>query len=314
MQSGAGEVFAKMRGRLRGDLRADEIPAVGDWVMIRPGAEAGHASIEGVLPRSSALFRESSGPTTEPQAVAANIDAVFITVPGDAAPNPRRVERQLAMVRDSGAAPVIVVTKADLVGADGSGTTWIDDVALGTAVVLVNGLTGSGVEALAPWLSPGSTLAVIGPSGAGKSTLANCLLGAETLATGEVRGDDRRGRHTTTWRELVQLPSGALLIDTPGVREVALWDATEGVAATFADVETVAEGCRFSNCSHGGEDGCAVVAALAEGLLDGARFASWQKLQRELHQQELRTDARKRNEERKKWSALAREARQRARP
>ena len=174
-------------------------------------------------------------------------------------------------------------------------------------------MSGEGLEELDPWLVPGTTLVVVGPSGAGKSTLANALMGSGELATGEVRALDQRGRHTTTWRELVVVPGGALLIDTPGVRELGLWDAEEGLSVAFADVEEFIGRCRFSDCGHGSEPGCAVQAGLANGELKPDRFASWQGLQRELAFQARRVDARLASAEKKKWATLHREARARSR-
>ncbi len=172
---------------------------------------------------------------------------------------------------------------------------------------------GEGADALTPFLAAGTTLVLFGPSGAGKSTLANLLTGAEAFATGDVREEDRRGRHTTTHRELVVLPSGAALIDTPGVRELALWDATDGMSAAFTDIDDLAESCRFSDCGHHGEPGCAVEAAVEDGTLDADRLGSWVKLQRELAHQARRVDARLAAEERKRWAKISRDAAKRAR-
>jgi ribosome biogenesis GTPase len=306
-------LLAELRGRLRNDLRAHEFPAVGDWVLATPRAGEARATIEAVLPRTSALVRHAAGPVTEAQVVAANVDVVLVAVPLDAPANPRRLERELAAVWESGAVPVVVATKADLVDDADEAIDWIVGVAAGVEVVAVDALTGGGVAALEPWLQHGATLVLFGPSGAGKSTLANHLLGDDLLDTGEVREGDRRGRHTTTHRELIELPSGALLIDTPGIRELGLWDADDGLAATFGDVEEVAARCRFGDCGHRGEPGCAVRAAITEGSLAPERLASWDKLRRELAHQARRSDARLATEERKRWAAISREASKRAR-
>lgn len=307
-------LLAELRGRLHGAMRSDELPAVGDWVLATPRVSEGRATIEAVLPRTSALVRHAAGPVTEAQVVAANVDIALIAVPLDAPENPRRVERELAAVWESGATPVIVGTKADLVDDPDDAIGWIVAVAAGVDVVPVDGLSGDGTDALAPWLSPGVTLVLFGPSGAGKSTLANHLLGADLLDTGEVREGDKRGRHTTTHRELFELPSGALLIDTPGIRELGLWDAEEGLAATFADVDEAATRCRFGDCEHAREPGCAVRAAIDDGSLALERLAAWDKLRRELAHQARRSDARLAKEERKRWAAIGREASRRARP
>jgi ribosome biogenesis GTPase / thiamine phosphate phosphatase len=250
------------------------------------------------------LVRNAAGRRTEAQVLAANVDTVLICVPADAAANPRRVERELAMVWESGAEPVVVLTKSDLE----TDRAWIELVSMGASVVAVDSVAPDGVVALDPWRIPGRTLVVIGPSGAGKSTLANRLLAEERLATGAVRDADWRGKHTTTWRELVVLPCGTLLIDTPGIRELSLWDATEGVAVAFDDVEEVAAGCRFSNCSHQNEPGCAINAALADGSLTQERIDSWRKLEGELAFQARRVDAQLAAAEKKKWAVIVKNA------
>ncbi len=309
-----GVVHAELRSRLRQTTDPTQHPTVGDWVALTRLPGDSPARIESVLPRSSALERGAVGRTTEAQVLAANFETVLICVPADAPPNPRRVERQLAMVWNSGATPVLVVTKSDL----GINADWLHDVSLGAEVVAVDSLSGNGIDGLDRWLEPGQTLVVLGPSGAGKSTLGNALLGGTELggaqlATGEVRTLDQRGRHTTTWRELVVLPSGAMLIDTPGIREVELWDADDGVAAAFTDVEEIAQGCRFHDCQHRNEPGCAVLNAIVDGTLAEDRFRNWQGLQRELAFQARRVDARLASEDKKKWAARTREARGRAR-
>jgi ribosome biogenesis GTPase len=304
-----GSVAADLRSRLRNSPDPTQHPTVGDWVVVRVGGVGDPVLIEAVLPRASALERGAVGKQTEAQVLAANVDTVLICVPADAPPNPRRVERQLAMVWNCGATPVLVMTKSDL----GIDADWLSEVAFGASVVPVDSLSGAGIDGLGPWLEPGRTLVVLGPSGAGKSTLGNALLGGSVLATSDVRSLDRRGRHTTTWRELVMLPSGALLVDTPGIREVELWDASEGLSATFTDVEELSGQCRFHDCAHRNEPGCAVVAALADGSLGAERFENWRGLQRELAFQARRHDARLASEEKKKWAARTREARTRSR-
>jgi ribosome biogenesis GTPase / thiamine phosphate phosphatase len=323
--SPSGALIADLRGRVRSEVTPLEVPTVGDWVAISPRTNEGSASIEATLSRTSSLLRHAAGGTTTAQIVAANVDVVIITVPITSPPNPRRVERQLAMTAQSGARAVIVVTKIDLVEGNGATSTpvtatpvtaqsdeatpsgsasvadryhWISEVALNTPVIALDAKHGAVVETLAPWLTPGSTLVLIGPSGAGKSTLANSLLGTEQLATGSVRTSDTRGRHTTTWRELVTLPCGALLIDTPGTRELGLWDADEGLADTFDDLSTIADECRFGNCGHSNEPGCAIVAALKAGTIDVGRVESWAKLRAELAQRETREVERQRAESR----------------
>lgn len=316
----AGELLADLLGRFRRGTPSHDLPAVGDWVLISPRPGERRATIHVVLPRHSALLRKVAGITTEAQVVAANVDTVLVTVPLDVAPNPRLLERQLTVAWESGAVPVVVGTKTDRVGGnDALGT--VDDVleqlraiAIGAEVIAISSATGDGIEQLDPWLAPGRTLVLLGPSGAGKSTLANRLVGEDRMATGGVRLSDSKGRHTTSHRELVVLPGGALLIDTPGLRELALWDADEGVTSTFTDVEEIAEQCHFNNCAHGNEPGCAVRIAMADGSLDPGRFASWEKLQRELAHLAVQKDALLKLQDRKKWSSITRAAKKRARP
>jgi ribosome biogenesis GTPase / thiamine phosphate phosphatase len=305
-----GDLLADLRGRLRSTMSALERPSVGDWVTVAARPAEQRATIETVLPRGSALIRQNAGNTTEAQVVAANVDIVFVTVPGDSPPNPRRVERELITVWESGAQPVIVATKADL----GGDTSWIEGVAMGAPVVSVDAFSTESLAALDLWLISGNTIVLFGPSGAGKSTLANGLLGQAHLETGDVRSSDHRGRHTTTRRELVRLPGGAMLIDTPGIRELALWDAAEGVGTVFEDVEEITSSCRFNDCTHRGEPGCAVQAALDDGTLDADRLKSWDKLQREAAHQARRLDHRLQAEEKQKWAQRSKEARARTRP
>jgi ribosome biogenesis GTPase / thiamine phosphate phosphatase len=305
----AGDLLCELRGRLRSTLSSIDRPSVGDWVEVAPRPLEQRGTIESVLARTSALVRNSAGQTSEPQVVAANVDTVFVTVPSDADPNPRRVERELITVWESGAQPVVVLTKADL----GGDHSWVSTVALGAAVVPIDAFSAESLASLEPWLGRGESIVLLGPSGAGKSTLANGLLGYDALDTGGVRLGDRRGRHTTTRRELVHLPGGALLIDTPGIRELALWEANDSVGVAFADVEELAENCRFGDCSHSGEPGCAIQAALADGALDANRLKSWQKLQREAAHQARRVDHRLAEADRKKWAQLSKDARSRSR-
>ncbi len=313
----AGALLADVRGRLRHRADPLQLPAVGDWVLVAPRPDEGRATIHAVLPRRSALVRKVAGTVTAPQVVAANVDTVLVIVPLDVAPNLRLLERQLALVWESGAVPVVVAAKTDLLGSGPELDHALDRLrgaALGADVTAVSSVTGDGVDALGRWLQAGTTLALLGRSGAGKSTLANRLLGEERLATGAVRAGDARGRHTTARREMVVLPSGALLIDTPGLRELALWDGEDGVTATFRDLDDLAAACRFADCEHRTEPGCAVLAAVDAGSLDPERLAGWRKLQRELAHLARRRDAALAALERKRWAALTRDARRRARP
>lgn len=299
-----GEIGGLPAGR----LREDELPAVGDWIAARPVPGEPKAVIEAVLPRRTAFTRKEAWRRSVEQVVAANVDTVFITTSFGHDLNARRLERYLTMAWESGAQPVIVLTKADLAADPVEEALPVEAIAFGVPVHAVSSVTGTGLGALERYLGPGRTVALLGSSGVGKSTLVNRLCGREVLVTRELRADGR-GRHTTTHRELVLLPGGALLLDTPGMRELQLWEAPEGLAATFSDVEEAASGCRFSDCAHDREPGCAIRAALADGTLDEERWASYRKLERELRALAVRQDARLSAEERKKRRRFARSQR-----
>ena len=299
-----GERPAALAGRLRHEARSRaELPAVGDWVAVR-AARAVTAVIAAVLPRRSAFVRKVAGETTEEQVVAANVDTVLLVTGLDGDYNLRRIERYLAAAWESGAGPVVVLNKTDLAGDLDLRLAEVGAAAPGVAIVALSALTGRGIEALGPWLAPGRTVALLGSSGAGKSTLVNALLGAERQPTAPVRADDSRGRHVTTRRELVPLPGGALLLDTPGMRELQLWGGEEGLDGAFPDVAALAALCRFRDCGHAAEPGCAVRAAVETGALDASRLESWHKLGRELRSLMVRQDARARAAEKSKWKAI----------
>jgi ribosome small subunit-dependent GTPase A len=263
-------------------------PAVGDWVALDgPVAVA-------VLSRRSTFERSSSNRQTVAQVVAANVDTVFVVLPLVGRPRPRLLQRCLAMAWQSGATPVVLLTKADIATDAPERVAAAQADAVGADVFAVSAATGEGLDALVGYLVPGQTVTMIGPSGAGKSTLTNALgAGAFALHTGAVR-DDGKGRHTTTARELVVLPSGAVAIDTPGLRGLALWEADEGIGVAFADIVEFAADCRFADCAHHGEPGCAVGRAISEGDLDAARFDDYEKLLREQRRLETRRDGRAR--------------------
>ncbi len=277
-----GEMEVTVSGRLKHQAtRRSELPAVGDWVVVRRRtAESG--DIVGVLPRRSWFSRKMAGNITDEQVVAANVDVAFIVMGLDGDYNLRRLERYLILARESGASPVVLLTKTDL--AADLPAAIADAVALAPDVPLhaLSPRHNQGVEHVAEYLRPGRTAALLGSSGVGKSTIINRLTGDESRRTRDVRDSDSRGRHTTTHRELVLLPGGGLIIDTPGMRELQLWDVSEGVAETFDDVETLAADCRFADCRHRDEPRCAVKAAVAEGRLDQSRLDSYLKLQNEV--------------------------------
>jgi ribosome biogenesis GTPase / thiamine phosphate phosphatase len=265
----------------------------GDWVAF----DEERGEIRAVLPRQTRFARKEPW-LTEEQVVAANVDTVFLITDCGRDFKPRRIERYLTAAWDSGADPVIVLAKSDLAEALSETVAEAEAVAFGVPVHAVSSLTGYGLGALASYLTPGRTVALLGSSGVGKSTLVNRLAGSELLATGDVRRDGR-GRHTTTHRELVQLPGGGLILDTPGMRELQLWASETALDETFSDVAELAHSCRFSDCAHGTEPGCAVRAALADGTLPAVRWESYRKLQRELRALALKHDARLRSEARR---------------
>jgi ribosome biogenesis GTPase len=306
----AGERAAEVSGRFRHEAQGRAaFPAVGDWVAARAAAGEGPLIIEAVLARASAFVRKVAGEITEEQVVAANVDAVFVIAGLDGDFNLRRIERFLAAAWDSGATPVVVLNKADLADDLEARIAEVEAVAPGVAVAALSARAGFGLDGLAPWLAPGKTVALLGSSGVGKSTLVNALLGEERQPTGEVREDDSRGRHTTTHRELVLLPGGAILIDTPGMRELQLWADESALAEAFPDVEALAAGCRFRDCRHDAEPGCAVLAAAGCGDLPPERLESWRKLQRELRWLAGKQDVRIRLEEEARWRVIQRSVR-----
>jgi ribosome biogenesis GTPase len=288
-----------------GRLEATELPAVGDWVAARPLPGERKAVIDAVLPRRSAFTRKEAWERTVEQVVAANVDTVFLVSAFRHDLNPRRTERYLTAAWESGAEPVLVLNKADLSTDPVAEAAPVEAIAFGVPVHLVSAASGDGLEALESHLAVGRTVALLGSSGVGKSTLLNRLAGRRVMKTRELR-QDGRGRHTTSHRELVPLPGGGLLLDTPGMRELQLWAGEESLDATFDDVVSLFGGCRFTDCSHEQEPGCAVQAALAEGTLSRERYDSWRKLQRELRRLEIRQDARLRAESRKEIRRFSR--------
>ena len=276
----AGEQNALLSGKFLFDVRsASDYPAVGDYVMTEY-ADRDTAVIHQVLPRRSQFVRRAAGTSKTEQVVAANIDTVFLCMSLNSDFNLRRLERYLAIAWESGAEPVVVLTKADLSEDISQRRTEAESIAMGTAILTCSSLEEDGYRQIMPYITEGMTVAFVGSSGVGKSTLINRLLGEERLATGGLRNDDR-GHHTTTHRELLFLPNGAMVIDTPGMRELGMWSASSGIEQTFGDIEELISGCRFRNCSHTNEPGCAVRLALQSGALDRSRWQSYQKLKLE---------------------------------
>jgi ribosome biogenesis GTPase len=291
-----GEQLARVAGRLRHDASGPaDFPAVGDWVAVETAA-SGDARIRAVLPRATQFARRAAGNPTEPQVIAANIDVVFLVSGLDNDFNPRRIERYLVTAWDSGASPVIVLNKADLVDDVDPYVREVEQVAQGVPVDVVSAKRPASMDRLRGHLGRGRTAALLGSSGVGKSSIANALIGEELLRTRDVRASDSRGRHTSTSRQMVLLPGGGILIDTPGMRELQLWDTGEPVAGAFADVDTIGEDCRFRDCRHATEPGCAVIAAVEAGTLAAERLESFRKLQAEQQHQAAQQDERARLE------------------
>jgi ribosome biogenesis GTPase len=303
VQTAAGPVRTRLPGRL---VHEHVDVAVGDWIGL------GEGLIRDVLPRRSAIVRQAAGRTSDAQTLAANVDIAFVVTSLGPDLEPRRIERYLVTIWESGAVPEVVLTKADRLEDPWAQVPAVEAVALGVPVHVVSAVTGLGCDGLRARLQPGVTAVLLGSSGVGKSTLVNRFAGSERMAVKETRVDDDEGRHTTAHRQLIELPGGGMVIDTPGIRELQLWDSG-GIDEAFADVEALAAGCRFNDCSHASEPGCAVNAALASGELTTERYGSWVKLQRELRAIAIRSDARLRREEKRKWQLRTREARTRTR-
>ena len=271
---------AVVSGKYRYDAQTvSDYPAVGDYVVADWPENDGNAVITALFPRKSCFVRKAAGPGKQEQVVAANIDTAFLCMSLNHNFNIRRLERYLSVTYESGAVPVVVLTKADLCDDVDAKIAEVKKAAPGADIVVTSSLVGD-FAAVMPYVRPGQTVAFIGSSGVGKSTLINKLTGTDRLATQAI-GNDDKGRHTTTHRALIPLTNGAFVIDTPGMRELGMWDSDEGIELAFADIEALAQACKFTNCTHTSEPGCAIRRALADGTLDGARFASYRKLKTE---------------------------------
>lgn len=303
-----GEVPGVVSGRMyyEADGRGD-LPVVGDWVAVQVLDEADpHAVIHAVLPRSSKISRKEAGGRTIEQPIAANIDTLVIVTGLDNDYNPRRVERYLALAQESGARPVVVLSKADLCEDIEDRIREIEQIVPGVVVFALSAMDGFGIENLKGFLAGGQTVALVGSSGVGKSTITNYLLGNDVIRTQEVRASDSHGRHTTTSRQMYRLPSGGLIIDTPGMRELQLW-SDDGIDGAFADIAALARECRFSDCSHSDEPGCAVKRAIESGDLSEGRFENYAKMRRELDYLSQRQEQSAAMVERGKWKGIHKE-------
>ena len=299
-----GEIAAVISGKMhyRAAGRA-EFPAVGDWVVITHKNGEEKATIHDILPRKSKFSRKIAGKQTNEQIIATNIDTVFLVSGLDRDFNLRRIERYLILIWESGASPIIILNKADLCQEIEQRILEVESIAPYIPILVLTASENQGIDALLPYLVSGKTVALIGSSGVGKSTITNQLAQQEIQAVNSLRKDER-GRHTTTNRELIILPSGGLLIDTPGMREIQIWNGNEGFQETFSDINELANLCRFRNCQHDLEPGCAVQAAIANGSLDKRRFDSYQKLQQELNYIARKQDCKASFVEKEKWKKI----------
>jgi ribosome biogenesis GTPase / thiamine phosphate phosphatase len=310
----SGEMAAEVVGRLRHEaLDRSAFPAVGDWVAVRVVTAENKALIHEILPRRTKLSRKVAGERTAEQILVTNVDVVFLVTSLNADLNLRRIERYLGTIWESGAQPVLVLNKADLSPDPHTAAAEVAATLPGVNVHVLSAIAGDGLEELTPYIGTGKTVVLLGSSGVGKSTIINGLLHSKVQSTREIRSGDDRGRHATTYRRLFLMPSGGVLIDTPGMREFQAWDAQSGLDDVFEDIGQLATECRFRDCQHQTEPGCAVRSAIAEGSLDPARLGNYEKLRRELDYLDRRRDAAAQSEQKKLWKKMHKAARQRSR-
>ncbi|SDC02858.1 ribosome biogenesis GTPase [Terribacillus halophilus] len=303
-----GELLATPSGKFR---QHGNFPAVGDWVLVDARHEEGKATIHALLPRKSKFSRNEAGVVTKEQIVAANVDYVYVVMALNQDYNPRRLERYLLAAYDSGAVPVIILSKGDLCSDVEEKLLEVEAIAPGVDVHITSAVDRRGVDAISNQLTAGITAAFLGSSGAGKSTLVNMLYGKEIQLAGDIRKDDGKGRHTTTHRELIQLPGGGMIIDTPGMRELQLWDQRQsGMSAAFSDIEALGDACRFRDCTHRNEPDCRVQQAVESGELEAERLHSYFKLQRELQYLDTKSSAKAQLEQRKQFKQLSKHVKQ----
>ncbi|MFE8702099.1 ribosome small subunit-dependent GTPase A [Cytobacillus sp. FJAT-54145] len=300
-----GELLCEVSGKFSFNATSrEDYPAVGDWVVLNGRPEEQKGTIHGVLSRKSKFSRKVAGETTDEQIVATNVDTVFLVSSLNDDLNLRRLERYLLLTWESGANPVIVLTKTDLASDIHEKVSAIEAVALGVPIIPISVVDGTGIEELTRYVESEKTIALLGSSGVGKSTIMNYFLGEEKQKVQGIREDDAKGRHTTTHREMVLLPNGAILIDTPGMREIQLWEGGEGLSESFSDIEQLADRCKFRDCTHKNEPGCAVLMAIEDGVLDADRLHSYKKLLKELAYLDRKLDKRAQAAEKSKWKSI----------